>query len=151
MAHTTQSRPDSGLDFQVKVLKTFQDVPSSLGEYRRAAQRRPHHPQPYCCWPPAHMAHTTQSRPDSGREREGEKERERQREQERERERERPAAKRKRERVRERERERTGEQRNAAPVTRSRIAAGHQRVPRLCVAKKSKFGCAALACKAFGE
>ena len=31
MAHITQSRPDSGLDFQVKVLKTFRAVPSSLG------------------------------------------------------------------------------------------------------------------------
>ena len=31
MAHTRQSRPDSGLGFQVKVLKTFQVVPSSLG------------------------------------------------------------------------------------------------------------------------
>jgi len=31
MAHTRQSRPDSGLDFQVKVLTTFRVVPSSLG------------------------------------------------------------------------------------------------------------------------
>ena len=31
MAHTTQSRPDSGLGFQVEVLRTFQVVPSSLG------------------------------------------------------------------------------------------------------------------------
>ena len=31
MAHTRLSRPDSGLGFQVKVLKTFQMVPSSLG------------------------------------------------------------------------------------------------------------------------
>jgi len=30
MAHIRQSRPDSGLGFQVKVLKTFQVVPSSL-------------------------------------------------------------------------------------------------------------------------
>ena len=31
MAHIRQSRPDSGLDFQVKFLKTFKGVPSSLG------------------------------------------------------------------------------------------------------------------------
>ena len=31
MAHGRQSRPESGLCFQVKVLKTFQVVPSSLG------------------------------------------------------------------------------------------------------------------------
>ena len=31
MAYTRQSRPDSGLDFQVKALKKFQSVPSSLG------------------------------------------------------------------------------------------------------------------------
>ena len=31
MAHTRQSRPDYGLAFQVEVLLTFQDVPSSLG------------------------------------------------------------------------------------------------------------------------
>jgi len=31
MAHVRQSRPDSGLDFQVKVLKTFAGAPSSLG------------------------------------------------------------------------------------------------------------------------
>ena len=31
MAHMGQSRPDHGLGFQVKVLKTFQVVPSSLG------------------------------------------------------------------------------------------------------------------------
>ena len=31
MAHATQSRPDSGLSFQVKVLKTFLVVPSWLG------------------------------------------------------------------------------------------------------------------------
>ena len=30
-AHTRQSRPDSGLGFQVNVLKTFLRVPSSLG------------------------------------------------------------------------------------------------------------------------
>ena len=30
-ARTRQSRPDSGLGFQVKVLNTFQGVPSSLG------------------------------------------------------------------------------------------------------------------------
>jgi len=30
MAHARQSRPDSGLDFQVKVLKTFEGGPSSL-------------------------------------------------------------------------------------------------------------------------
>jgi len=30
VAHIRQSRPDSGLGFQVKVLKTFKDVPSSL-------------------------------------------------------------------------------------------------------------------------
>jgi len=31
MAHVRQLRPDSGFCFQVKVLKTFQGVPSSLG------------------------------------------------------------------------------------------------------------------------
>ena len=31
MAHVRQSRPDYGLGFQVKVLKTRQVVPSSLG------------------------------------------------------------------------------------------------------------------------
>jgi len=31
MAHVRQSGPESGLDFQIKVLKTFQVVPSSLG------------------------------------------------------------------------------------------------------------------------
>ena len=31
VAHTRQSGPDSGLSFKVKVLKTFQVVPSSLG------------------------------------------------------------------------------------------------------------------------
>ena len=31
MAHLRQSRPESGLGFQVNVLKTFQAVPSSLG------------------------------------------------------------------------------------------------------------------------
>ena len=31
MAHVRQSRPDSGLGFQVKDLESFQDVPSSLG------------------------------------------------------------------------------------------------------------------------
>ena len=31
MAHMSQSRPASGLDFQVKVLKTFEMVPFALG------------------------------------------------------------------------------------------------------------------------
>ena len=31
MVHIRQSRPDSGLGFQVKVLAPFSDVPSSLG------------------------------------------------------------------------------------------------------------------------
>ena len=31
MAHIRQSRPDSGIGFHVKVLKTFQVVPFSLG------------------------------------------------------------------------------------------------------------------------
>jgi len=34
MAHTRQSRPDSGLGFQVKALKTFYGVPLSLGNGR---------------------------------------------------------------------------------------------------------------------
>ena len=34
MAHVRQSRPDYGLGFQVKVLKPFQVVPSSLGSGR---------------------------------------------------------------------------------------------------------------------
>jgi len=35
MAHVRRSRPDSGLDFLVKVLATFQVVPSSLESGRR--------------------------------------------------------------------------------------------------------------------
>ena len=31
MAHVKQSRPDSGLGFQVNVIETFRVVPSSLG------------------------------------------------------------------------------------------------------------------------
>ena len=31
MAHTRQLRPDSGIGFQVNVLKVFEGVPSSLG------------------------------------------------------------------------------------------------------------------------
>ena len=31
MAHVRQSRPGTGLDFQVEVLKTFEGVPSSPG------------------------------------------------------------------------------------------------------------------------
>ena len=31
MAHIRQSRPDSGLDFQVEILKRIEVVPSSLG------------------------------------------------------------------------------------------------------------------------
>jgi len=31
MAHISQSRPDSSLGFQVKVLNTFEVVPSSVG------------------------------------------------------------------------------------------------------------------------
>ena len=33
MAHIRQSRPDSGLDFQVKLIATFQGVPSSARAY----------------------------------------------------------------------------------------------------------------------
>ena len=36
-AHARQSRPDSGLGFQVKVLTTFVVVPSSLGSGRRGS------------------------------------------------------------------------------------------------------------------
>ena len=35
MAHVRQSGPDSGLGFQVFVIKTFKDVPSSLGRGER--------------------------------------------------------------------------------------------------------------------
>ena len=31
MAHVTQSRPDFGLGFQVKILNPFEVIPSSLG------------------------------------------------------------------------------------------------------------------------
>ena len=31
MAHVRQSRPDSGLGFQIKMLATFEIVPNSLG------------------------------------------------------------------------------------------------------------------------
>ena len=33
MAHVRQSRPESGFGGQVKALKTFEVVPSSLGEF----------------------------------------------------------------------------------------------------------------------
>ena len=36
MAHIRQSRPDSGLGFQAKVLKTFRDVPYLIGRGRGA-------------------------------------------------------------------------------------------------------------------
>ena len=35
MAQIRQSRPDYGPGFQVRVLETFQDVPSSLGNFER--------------------------------------------------------------------------------------------------------------------
>jgi hypothetical protein len=37
MAQISQSRPDYGLDFQVKVLKSFQVVPSSIGSRESGA------------------------------------------------------------------------------------------------------------------
>ena len=37
MAHIRQSRPDSGLGFQAKVLETFSAVPSSLGSRMAAS------------------------------------------------------------------------------------------------------------------
>jgi len=44
MASIRQSRPDSGLDFQIKVLRTFEVVPSSLGSgvkwYLQRRQRK---------------------------------------------------------------------------------------------------------------
>ena len=39
MAHIRQSRPDYGLGFQVKVLRTFQVVPFSLGSGSEALTR----------------------------------------------------------------------------------------------------------------
>jgi len=42
MAHIRQSRPDSGCGFQVKVLKTFQVFPSSLGSGTRHGDTPPH-------------------------------------------------------------------------------------------------------------
>jgi hypothetical protein len=41
MAHIRQSRPDSGLGFQVKVLKIFQVVPSSLGSAKSTSPDTP--------------------------------------------------------------------------------------------------------------
>ena len=41
MAHIRQSRSDSGLGFQVKVLVTFQFVPVSLGSSSGIARARP--------------------------------------------------------------------------------------------------------------
>ena len=38
MAHMRQSRPDSGLGFQIKVLKTFSVVPSWLGREAHPTQ-----------------------------------------------------------------------------------------------------------------
>ena len=35
IAHTRKSRQDSGLGFQVKVLKTFKVIPSALGNGRK--------------------------------------------------------------------------------------------------------------------
>jgi len=95
MAYIRQTRPVSGLVFQVQVLQTFQVVPSSLGSGPPSARksrtttsarppRRCHPPSPssaVSCFTPtpilcrciahegrsrANMAHTRQSRPDSG-------------------------------------------------------------------------------------
>ena len=41
VAHIRQTRPDSGLDFQVEVLEHFQVVPSWLGNGRSSAPIRP--------------------------------------------------------------------------------------------------------------
>ena len=41
MAHVRQSRPDSGLDFQAKVIKTFKGVPSSLESDRCDSRPEP--------------------------------------------------------------------------------------------------------------
>ena len=87
-AHIRQSRPDSGLDIQVKVLKTLQSVPSSLGNGMRSGPRAAppvsrlvtsEHPRitvqtrqrwgendPGATTVSIDMAHTRQSRPDSG-------------------------------------------------------------------------------------
>ena len=54
MVHTRQSRPDSGLSFFVKVLKTFQVVPSALGSGRGQGTR--HHDTTK---PTTHLLHTT--------------------------------------------------------------------------------------------
>ena len=43
MAHIKQSRPDSGLGFQVKVLKTFYAVPSSFGSGKVERSTRLNH------------------------------------------------------------------------------------------------------------
>ena len=40
VAHIRQSRPDSGLGFQVKVRKTFQVVPYSLGSESLSVRER---------------------------------------------------------------------------------------------------------------
>ena len=45
MAHIRQSRPDSGLGFQVKGLVTFQAVPSSLGSGRSIPEPAQNHVQ----------------------------------------------------------------------------------------------------------
>ena len=68
MAHPRQSRPDSGLGFQIKVLKTFKVVPYSLGSgtggetYRgrggRASSRRTSRASRGCTPPPESLSHT---------------------------------------------------------------------------------------------
>ena len=64
MAHIRQSRPDSGLGFQVKPIKTFQNVPSSLGRRRH---RLPRTISPTRARDTSkNVAHIRQSRPDSG-------------------------------------------------------------------------------------
>jgi len=46
MPDTRQSKPDYGLSFEVKVIKTFQVVPSSLESSRRANMAQIRQPGP---------------------------------------------------------------------------------------------------------
>ena len=52
MAHARQSRPDSGLDFQVKVLEPFSVVPSSLGSGLGVLCGEPPTPKPQLTFAP---------------------------------------------------------------------------------------------------
>ena len=64
MAHTSQSRPDSGLDFQVDVFEPVYTDPCSFGSGALTGPAQ----ETECVSTPLrpNMAHISQSRPDSG-------------------------------------------------------------------------------------